>query len=242
MRDKDVLLGVILILGSCSLIVYSLLISLEAMETMDAEFYVAPGFSVMVIGIGLLILSISLVITALRQGGGLLWLAPAKLIKIFKSKPFWQTLAVFKSFLPELRAAGVTLAIENHFHLAPAELVRLIEAIGEPMVGVCLDPVNSISKLFCPKETISLLAPLTVSVHAKDVVIRRLNTGFYITGCPLGQGLIDLPEMLDTIHDSGRNPNILVESWMDKLDDEGATLAQEQAWICQGIEYLRGLL
>jgi sugar phosphate isomerase/epimerase len=110
------------------------------------------------------------------------------------------------------------------------------------MVGVCLDPVNSISKLSCPKETISLLAPLTVSIHAKDVVIQRLNTGFYITGCPLGQGLIDLPEMLDTIRNSGRNPNILVESWMDKLDDEAATLAQEQTWICQGLAYLRRLL
>jgi len=95
MRDKDVLFGIILILGSCSLIVYSLMISFEAMETIDVEFYIAPGFSVMVIGIGLLILSISLVIAALRQGGDLLWLAPAKLIKIFKSKPFWQTLSVF---------------------------------------------------------------------------------------------------------------------------------------------------
>lgn len=95
MRDKDVLFGIILILSSCSLIVYSLMISLEAMETMDVEFYIAPGFSVMVIGIALLVLSISLVITALRQGGGLSWLTPAKLIRIFKSKPFWQTLAVF---------------------------------------------------------------------------------------------------------------------------------------------------
>lgn len=171
----------------------------------------------------------------------------SKLLRVVLADVGWEPslgecMAVFKSFLPELRTAGVTLAIENHFHLAPVELVRLIEAIGEPMVGVCLDPVNSISKLFCPKETISLLAPFAVSVHAKDAIIRRWNTGFYITGCPLGQGLIDLPEMLDTIRNSGRNPNILLESWMDRLDDEAATLAQEQAWICQGIAYLRRLL
>ena len=95
MRDKDVLFSIILMLGSCSLIVYSLIISSEAMKTVDAKFYTAPGFPVLVIGGCLFILSISLLVTALKQGGNLLWLAPKKLAGNIKSKSFWQTVAVF---------------------------------------------------------------------------------------------------------------------------------------------------
>lgn len=154
---------------------------------------------------------------------------------------FDEFVAVFRSLLPELHAAGVTLAIENHFHLRPTELARLVEAVGDPLVGVCLDPLNSISKLVGPAETVAVLAPFTVSIHAKDAVISRLNTGFYVAGCPLGEGLVDLHGLLDAVHASGRSPNVLVECWMDRLEDEDATLAQEQAWVQGGIAYLRQL-
>jgi len=109
-------------------------------------------------------------------------------------------------------------------------------------VGVCLDPLNSITKLVGVAETIDVLAPFTVSVHAKDAVVTRPRTGFYIAGCPLGEGLVDLPGMLDVVRAAGRSPNVLVECWMDRLDDEAATLAQEEAWVRQGVAYLRRLL
>jgi len=155
---------------------------------------------------------------------------------------FDELVTIFKSLLPDLRAAGVTLAIENHFQLRPAELARLVEAVDDPLVGVCLDPLNSISKLVGPGETVATLAPYAVSVHAKDAVATRLKTGFYITGCPLGEGLVDLPGMLATVRAAGRSPNVLVEAWMDRLDDGAATLAQEEAWVRQGISCLRRLL
>ena len=159
------------------------------------------------------------------------------------SKPSIDEIAdVIKSLVPDLRAADITLAIENHFYLTPAELVGLVKTVDDPMVGVCLDPLNSISKLIGSKETISLLAPLAVSVHVKDAVVNRPNTGFCISGCPLGEGLVDLPEMLNLIRNAGRNPNLLIEGWMDQLDNEAATLAQEEDWIRRGIVYLRKLL
>ena len=95
MRDKDVLFSMILMLGGCSLIVYSLIISFEAMEAVGAKFYTAPGFPIMVVGGCLFILSVSLLVTALKQGGNLLWLAPKKLAKNFKSKSCRQTITVF---------------------------------------------------------------------------------------------------------------------------------------------------
>lgn len=150
--------------------------------------------------------------------------------------------SMFRSLLPDLRVADVTLAIENHFYLSPVELACLVRTIDDPLVGVCLDPLNSITKLIGVAETVTVLAPLAVSVHAKDAVITRPRTGFYISGCPLGEGLVDLKGMLDAVHASGRSPNVLVECWMDRLDDEMATLAQEEDWVKRGIEYLRRLL
>jgi sugar phosphate isomerase/epimerase len=155
---------------------------------------------------------------------------------------FDEFVAIFRSLLPDLRAAGVTLAVENHFHLSPAVLARLVEAVGDPAVGVCLDSLNSISRLVGPAETVAALAPFAVSVHAKDAVVRRLRTGFYVAGCPLGEGLVDLPGLLAAVCAAGRSPNVLVECWMDRLDDEEATLAQEEDWVRRGVGYLRRLL
>jgi len=155
--------------------------------------------------------------------------------------PFAESVAVFKSLLPDLRVAGSQVAIENHFHMTPAELARLVEAVGDPLVGVCLDPLNSITMFVGVVETVKTLAPLAMSVHAKDAVITRQHTGFYISGCPLGEGLVDLPGMLAAVRAADRSPNVLVECWMDRLDDETITLIQEQDWVQRGIAYLRQL-
>ena len=170
----------------------------------------------------------------------------ARLMRVVLTDADWEPpldelVAIFEALLPELRAANVTVGIENHFHLAPSELASLVKAIGDPLVGVCLDPLNSITKLVGPAETVATLAPFVVSLHFKDAVITRPRTGFYISGCPLGEGLVDLPGMLAAVRAAGRWPNLLVECWMDRLDDEGATLAQEEAWAGQGIAYLRRL-
>ena len=171
----------------------------------------------------------------------------ARLLRVVLTDAGWEPsfdefVAIFQSLLPNLRAVGVTIAIENHFHLLPTELACLIEAINDPLVGVCLDPLNSITKLVGVAETIDVLAPFTVSVHAKDAVVTRPRTGFYISGCQLGKGLVDLPSMLAAVRAAGRSPNVLVEGWMDRLDDEAATLVQEEAWVRQGVAYLRRLL
>ena len=171
----------------------------------------------------------------------------ARLLRVVLAAPGWkpsidELVTIFKSLSPELHAKDITIAIENHFYLRPAELAHLVKLIDDPLVGVCLDPLNSITLFVSPAETIATLAPFAVSVHVKNALVTRPQTGFYIGGCPLDQGLLDLPDMLNTVRAAGRSPNFLVECWMDQLDDQAATLAQEEAWTRQGIVYLRQLL
>ena len=84
-----------------------------------------------------------------------------------------QLVTICRAILPELHASGVTLAIENHFDLVPREVARVIETVNDPAVGVCLDPLNSISLLVGPEETVATLLPHTLSVHIKDATVRR---------------------------------------------------------------------
>jgi len=53
---------------------------------------------------------------------------------------------------------------------------------------------------------------------------------------------IDIEGLIAAVHAAGRSPNVLVECWMDRLDDEAATLAQEQEWLQKGVDYLQALV
>jgi hypothetical protein len=45
--------------------------------------------------------------------------------------------------------------------------------------------------------------------------------------------------LLGALQRSGKRPAFLVESWMDRLESETATCAQEETWLRDGIQYLK---
>ena len=99
-RDRDLLFGIILIAASIALCIYAMKISLDCIRVLDATFYTAPGFLILVIGIMLLACAIYLVVNALKNGGSLRWLNPKKLLKKLKEDKAWYAvLAFFYLFL-----------------------------------------------------------------------------------------------------------------------------------------------
>jgi sugar phosphate isomerase/epimerase len=146
--------------------------------------------------------------------------------------------------LPALRGAGVTLAIENHDRFKARILARVIEAIGDPAVGVCLDTVNSFGALEVPETVIEVLGPFVVNLHIKEFVIKRLshNMGFEITGAPAGQGMLNLPSVLEELLRNGRNFSAIIENWLSPLETMSATVELEQDWVRQSVRYLRSLI
>jgi sugar phosphate isomerase/epimerase len=143
-----------------------------------------------------------------------------------------------RTSLTELCDYGICLAIENHFDLSPRELKLLVETIASPQVGICLDLFNSVYHLASQEETTACLAQYAKSVHVKDVNIRRQDTGFYIYGCRLGEGRLDIESLLSALRNTGNMPALLVESWMDRLDSETETIEHEASWLRDGIQYL----
>jgi sugar phosphate isomerase/epimerase len=152
-----------------------------------------------------------------------------------------EELATVRNLVPRLAAAGVALALENRFRLTPSQMADFVRAVGAPEVGACLDPLNAISRLVGPEETVRALAPLAVTAHVKDGAVTREGAVWVLRGCPVGEGQVDVEGLVAALCAYGRAPNLLAEGWMEPLADEAATLAREEDWARRGIAYLRGL-
>lgn len=63
-----------------------------------------------------------------------------------------------KPLLDKAEAAGMRIAIENHFNYPSPRMVDLLDTVSSPVLGVCLDVANSICAGEWPEETIRMLA------------------------------------------------------------------------------------
>ncbi|MDH7601716.1 MAG: sugar phosphate isomerase/epimerase family protein [Armatimonadota bacterium] len=154
-----------------------------------------------------------------------------------------EVVARIKSVLPEFERSGVAIAIENHDRFPARSLARIVETVGSPFVGICLDTVNSFGALEGPEVVIETLAHLTLSLHLKDFEIRRADhqMGFVIEGTPLGKGRLDVPWLLDRIRSAGRDPNAIIELWTPPEEKLSQTIAKEDAWAHESFLFLREL-
>jgi sugar phosphate isomerase/epimerase len=143
----------------------------------------------------------------------------------------------------EFEASGVRLALENFDRFPARELIRIVEALGgrEHGVGVCLDTVNNLGALEGPAEVAGFLAPYTLNLHVKDVVIQRKphRLGFEVEGRPAGQGMVDIPAIL---HQMPEDVSVTLELWTVPEPDLTDTLSKEAAWAAESIAYLKPLV
>lgn len=143
------------------------------------------------------------------------------------------------SLLPAFESAGIKLAIENHDRFKVRQLVEILYALDSPAVGICLDTVNSFGALEDPTRVIAELGPHVVNLHIKDFQVRRLDhqMGFMVEGKPAGQGMLDVPALLERLQ--GRSFNAILELWPAPDANADATAAKEEAWVRESIPYLR---
>lgn len=149
--------------------------------------------------------------------------------------------SLLRNAAPALATAGVTLGIENHDRFRAADLRRLIDDVGSPRVGICLDTANSLGAGEGLEFVAERLAPVTVNLHVKDVIIRRLGhrMGFTIAGCTLGEGRLPIRPLLDRMRGLGYRGSVLLEAWWPPDTDDAATVAGERASAEAGIRTLR---
>lgn len=148
---------------------------------------------------------------------------------------------IVRGLLPELEAANIILAIENHDRFKAMTLKNILDAIDSPYVGICLDTVNSFGSLEGPEVVVDTLGPYVVNLHVKDFSIRRIdhNMGFLLEGTPAGKGKLDMPWLMEKLDSFGREYNAILELWPALESDMEATIRKENAWVEESIPLLR---
>ena len=143
---------------------------------------------------------------------------------------------------PRAQELGIRIAVENHCDLTANELLGLIEQVGSPAVGVCVDLGNFLIHREDPVQAVSTLASHVVTTHFKDYALKMENWGFKAFGVALGDGMIDIKAILDILKKESKLDRIMLEIPVEKEESESATLAKEDDFVRRSARYAREVL
>ena len=138
------------------------------------------------------------------------------------------------------------LGIENHKDWRVDQQVDLLKRYSSEYLGVTLDTGNNLAVLDDPIEVVELLAPYTVNTHFKDMALEEYEDGFLLSEVPLGEGILDMKRITDTIRrarpdvhfslemitrDPLQVPCLTDKYWATFTDLNGVHLARMLSWI-----------
>jgi sugar phosphate isomerase/epimerase len=152
-----------------------------------------------------------------------------------------EVIDIINNLLPQLGKCNVQLAIENHDRFTAKTLRRIIEATDPEWVGICLDTANSFGAGEGIHEVVAQLGAYTINLHVKDFTIRRVehNMGFEIHGCIAGEGMLDIPWLVNKISSKGICETAILELWSEAEETIEATILKERNWVEKSIDYLK---
>jgi len=150
--------------------------------------------------------------------------------------------SIIKNVIPLLENYKIILAIENHDRFKAAEFAEMVEKADSKYVGICLDSVNSMGAGEGLETVIEKLAPLAVNLHVKEFSVKRVfhKMGFVIEGCPLGEGMLPVFELIKKV--SPRCQSAILEQWTPPEESIEKTIEKEARWAEISIKYLKDTL
>jgi sugar phosphate isomerase/epimerase len=146
---------------------------------------------------------------------------------------------LLEAIVPRMQAAGIRLAVENHFDIASALLLELASGYPPEVVGFCVDTANSLRSIESPREVVSLLRERAYCYHLKDYSIVGSLISFSVLGAPLGEGDLDLDGCLRVIFQNKPAPPLFVETWTPTEDNRQRDIALEADWLRRSVHNLR---
>lgn len=152
-----------------------------------------------------------------------------------------EIVGLIREATPLLHRYSVVLGLENHDRLKASEFADIVEQVESANVGICLDSVNSMGAGEGLAEVVQTLAPYTVNLHLKDFGITRLPhlMGFQIDGRVTGEGMLNIPWLVEQIEPFGRCRTAILEQWVVPESDLSVTIAKEERWAEKSISYLK---
>jgi sugar phosphate isomerase/epimerase len=144
-------------------------------------------------------------------------------------QPFLQM--ILRSFQEVMESAvptGANLAVENHQDLASEELLWLCESIGSDKFGITLDTGNPLATAEEPIDFFRRVAPFVKNVHLKEYAIYTSEEGYRLVRKPLGQGVINFPELFRILNEV--NPQVTMSVEHGALEARHVRVLQEDFW------------
>lgn len=154
-----------------------------------------------------------------------------------------EVIRIINELLPHLKESNVVLAIENHDRFPVREIEEIIKATSTEWVGVCLDTANSLGAGEGVREVVEVLAPYTVNLHIKDIIIRRVShkMGFTVEGSAAGKGMLPIPWIIEQLSRHSRCRTVTLELWSNPQSTLDGTLKTEARMVEESIEYLKAV-
>ena len=129
---------------------------------------------------------------------------------------------------PILRKHQVRLAIENHKGWRSAEQAAWMKRLSSEWVGVLFDFGNNLAFCEDPMETLRTLQPYILSCHIKDMAVEKYEEGFLMSEVPLGDGFLDLKQMVDVLRQ--KNPDMAFDLEMITRDPLKIPVFTDKYW------------
>jgi 3-oxoisoapionate decarboxylase len=174
------------------------------------------------------------------------WHLQSPILRMVIDKPGFEpdlstAIEIITELLPEFRSRGIMLAIENHDRFKASEFEEIILSTDSEWVGICLDSVNSMGAGEGFETVSEILIPYTINLHIKDFTIFRVShkMGFIIEGRPAGQGMLNIQQLNDKLSLHDRCQSAILELWTPPEPDLLATIAKEDLWAMQSVDYLK---
>jgi 3-oxoisoapionate decarboxylase len=151
----------------------------------------------------------------------------------------WNSLTDWKAFVEESTAAvrkiapiadriRIPVGMENHKDWTIEEEVDLLKRYGSEYFGALVDFGNNIALLDGP-DSVMALAPYAKMCHVKDMAVQTWPEGFLLSEVPLGEGILDLPKIVDSIRKA--NPAAKFSLEMITRDPLAVPCLTDKYWI-----------
>lgn len=95
-----------------------------------------------------------------------------------------------------IRGTGIRLLIKTHEEISSFEILRIIEAVGEDLLGIAHDPVNVVCRLEDPVSCTLRIAPYVEQVHLDDAYLTFDGPLMRRYLSPMGSGDLDWQTIL----------------------------------------------
>lgn len=164
---------------------------------------------------------------------------------------------VMKLLRPVLVENKTRINFEDHGECTTFELIKMIEEVGDDIMGINLDTANTLVHAEDPLLAVKRCAKYVHTTHAKDGILFFTDKGVTRQGRPAGQGVVQWDEILPILYAQNKDLNLSIEDhkWLfevqifdqewiaDHPDLNSYELGQfvSKAWTCSR-EILEGKL